>query len=491
MSFLPEIEPRTPRSPGPDRTPAKAPKLKSIPESQALQILEDIGLNPMQASFFLEVLDQDNLVLLDLVNWGAEEQKDKLVEVLPSMGNAKIDGILKKLRLTFFDMQEKAAEDLRARTSSTRPKGIYVPTPPRTPDQRQETPQKQMVTRPASSTSETEYPQFPRGNSDIAMAIENCTSSSDTWTQIGKDAGDLLNFEREEEQKAYHKVQERMAANIIKCQKSLQGPILVMGPSKLVPPGLIYRNGGGPPPEALAPAPPKKEKRSPRARRSKGGMEIEGAPGEGPGPFAKHDWKKMLSTQKSELQFADRTHKSYLLMLDNLLQDQALIGKDHMDNPWDLTLGPYHSDPKERMLKRELLHHFKAAPSPTPIVESSIDQVINQQIEELVASVDQNGDGQLSFDELGDAVKDDPEMAVKLQTVKINLALSSANKLQHTDNKLKKAILQMQLSGLRSALDTDGSGYLELDELVAAAENNPELTKKLSRIGIHLNRMIK
>uniref|UniRef100_A0A7S1HU95 EF-hand domain-containing protein n=1 Tax=Eutreptiella gymnastica TaxID=73025 RepID=A0A7S1HU95_9EUGL len=473
--------------------------------------LEECGLNPMQAKFVLDLLKEEGFDLMDVLDWSHERQSAMLSEALPAAGTPKVEMVVERLNMHSFATMQQSASPKKS-TPSDPPSYAAKP-----PPQLSEANQQGLAPRPPSSFEfyepispmKADKPgHYPRGHVEIEEAIQALRDASYTWTDIGQDASDLLVDEREEEEQAWHKLTARMTEGIRKFQ-SLTGPILVMGPSKLMaPPNIMWKkettaDGAGgatptapptTPSKALAPRPPQspmspKEKRKARiAARQNGSLEVEAVQNNLKG---KTDYKQLLHSQKMELAFGDRLHASYLQMLDKLLQDQLLIKAEVDANPWDLTLGVHRSQ-KERMLKRKILWMFGAAPEAEDVddpahVGHQSSLAIADELDALVKELDSSGDGLLQVDELAEALESKPEYAQRLMTLKINMALSTQNKLQ-SDNPMRRAMLQFQLNKLRQKLDLDDNGYLEYNELQAAADADPELQKKLSSIGIHVRK---
>jgi Ca2+-binding EF-hand superfamily protein len=210
---------------------------------------------------------------------------------------------------------------------------------------------------------------------------------------------------------------------------------------------------------------------------------------------AKPNFPEMIAQQQRELAFVDRMHVKYQKMVANLLEEQEKLQMDLNTNPWDLTLGMVH-DTKERHLKRKLLWLVGAAPEPD---ESAIsgrptgtpDRMITNELDELVQLIDEDGDGLLTNEELEARLAGDANLMLRLQALRINLALSSENTLQGSNSKTRRAMMQLQIKSVHNKLDLDGNGYIDVDELIEVATKRPELKKKLRSLGIHLDAMLR
>jgi hypothetical protein len=199
----------------------------------------------------------------------------------------------------------------------------------------------------------------------------------------------------------------------------------------------------------------------------------------------------MLGAQKADLDLSQQTLKEYGKTLNNLLHEQVDLKKEAEENPWDRTLGAFH-DREERMLKRKLLWLIGAAPPPEDMdkAEGALSQEIQEEIKELVAQIDTDGDGLLDDYEIAQKMEGDPLLQGRLQALRINVAMNNSRKQFHT-SRMKQAVLKLQLHNLRQRLSGAGDGYVKLSALVNVAKHDPVTTRKLGRLGINLDRLIR
>ena len=161
----------------------------------------------------------------------------------------------------------------------------------------------------------------------------------------------------------------------------------------------------------------------------------------------KPDYNRLIEEQNHELAFVDNLHQKYKAMVTKLLEEQAGIEMDMDNNPWDLALGMVF-DNKERHLKGRLLHLVGAAPEADDedINAKHLrleDQMIEKELDELVGLIDVDGDGLLTNEELATRLSDQPMLLLRLQTLRINIALSSDNTLQGDFSKTRRAMMQV------------------------------------------------
>ena len=81
-----------------------------------------------------------------------------------------------------------------------------------------------------------------------------------------------------------------------------------------------------------------------------------------------------------------------------------------------------------------------------------------------------------SDEELLQSVQDNPDMKFRLQTLRLNLALSPENKLR-SNNKVRRAVLTQRMDKVREQADIDGNGYVDLEELMTIVKRKPELAQ--------------
>lgn len=479
------------------------------------------GLSDMHARHLLDLLGDDGLTLGDLATWDQQQQKARLSEAFPLMSQGKIEQVLKKLRLLIYDTQHNEAPLME------RPPSGQIAAE-RSRDGR----------RPIESRDDNV------ALSAISHAMEHISSASKTWIDIADAADGLLMYEREEDAKNWKEHQEFLRAHTRVAEfnqddddndddSEADSPIFKLAPSKLIP----HPPGAGPQAESETPAtmkasPPPKQKNEPapwkrkdklyqllneqqkddadapdvtmdstaasdqksirnartKRARNRAQKDMEQA------TRAKPDYHKLIDDQRRELAFVEGLHLKYREMVNKLLQEQANIEADMDDNPWDLTLGMVF-DNKERHLKRKLLHLIGAAPEPDEEAINAIptrkeDVMIAQELDDLVALIDDNGDGLLTNDELEERLVGDPELMLRLQALRINMALSSENTLQGENSKTRRAMMQLQLRSVHAKMDLDQNGYIDVEELIEVGTKNPELTQKLQTLGVHLKSML-
>jgi len=499
-----------------------SPEYKKHPKS-SVRLGEDeligAGLSDLHARHLLDLLGDDGLTLEDMASWSQEQQKSRLQEAFPLMSVGKINQVLKKLRLSIYDNKNNGA------ALCERPPSSQV-----------------AAERMRSGRRPLESRDDNVALSAISTAMEEIANASKTWIDIADAADGLLMYEREEDAKnwATHQAFLRENTRVAQLNDTAeeeedlpQSPIFQIGPSKLVPQSASFSASpvGSPTSGQMVPQPPARKLNEPapwkrkdklyqllnEQQKEQDPMSLDSPTSEDLSPRkakdrikrgrnralkdmeqatrVKPDYNRLIEEQKHELEFVDNLHRKYQAMVTKLLEEQAGIDMDMDNNPWDLALGMVF-DNKERHLKRRLLHLVGAAPEAD---EDAInckhkrleDQMIEKELDNLVNQIDVDGDGLLTNEELAARLQDNPMLLLRLQALRINIALSSENTLQGEFSKTRRAMMQLQLRSVHDKMDLDKNGYIDVDELIEVGTNNPDLTRKLETLGVHLKAMLR
>uniref|UniRef100_A0A7S1HS04 EF-hand domain-containing protein n=1 Tax=Eutreptiella gymnastica TaxID=73025 RepID=A0A7S1HS04_9EUGL len=204
---------------------------------------------------------------------------------------------------------------------------------------------------------------------------------------------------------------------------------------------------------------------------------------------ARPNYAQLIQKQQHEMASLEGTYRAYTEIVDELLQEQRMIQEDIQESPWDLCAGPIR-DERERLLKRKLLWliggcNRELNPEDLTHDPNPVEAMINKELDDIVTQVDREAKGVVTMDELKAYVEEHPSLTPRLQALKVNLALSPANRLR-SNNRWRKAQMQIRLAKLRAEADLDGDGYIQLAELEQIAQERPEAMKALARVGIHL-----
>jgi|EP00670_Eutreptiella_braarudii_P004456 hypothetical protein len=510
-SSLPTLSPHPPSGPRPS-IQSSANLLPDIggqdaaaqgPPATADSCLQDAGVSLVHREKFLSHLASHGLDLDKLLSWNANALKNLLVEIFPSANDLKIG-----------DLQEKVQRALSSLEQERAP-----PSPPAKPPQ----------------TPEEWDHWFVRGNVDIASGIQSIHGSSAIWEDIFTNADHLLSFQREEEEEQWQQTKAVLEHNVLSNLSELTGSeeaasLTSTGSARSRDPAsfstilrqqaarvnALNRQSTGftpPPPPILeipfksnswrrkGPQPPADGAAAAAAAEEPLHLELRTPKSKPTRRHRRHhaeqrpplkgcvDYAQMLSQQQREIQFNDKMFKSYTKRVDELLEEQKLIIRDVQENPFSMAVGVIR-DKRERDLKRKLLSNLNALPSsaPTPEPEITDDVDVSHELNSIVEALDANGDGLLSFEELRALTDNDPYMKARLQTLKINMALSPANKMRG-GTKLRRAFMKIRVQNLRKKAGASGSDYLDLDKLVEIMKHNPEAMRAFEKAGIHLDRM--
>eukprot|EP00995_Heteronema_vittatum_P001413 NODE_11_length_2857_cov_225.710826_g9_i0.p3 GENE.NODE_11_length_2857_cov_225.710826_g9_i0~~NODE_11_length_2857_cov_225.710826_g9_i0.p3 ORF type:complete len:134 (+),score=49.09 NODE_11_length_2857_cov_225.710826_g9_i0:85-486(+) len=114
-----------------------------------------------------------------------------------------------------------------------------------------------------------------------------------------------------------------------------------------------------------------------------------------------------------------------------------------------------------------------------PSRHKAIQDQLQAELDRVVAEVDENGDGLMSTAELKEALEAHPELKEKLNVLAVNIALFDDDRIGNS----KEA--QERVDAIVEALDQDGDGMLNLEELKAA---NSSVKRRIStEFGININ----
>ena len=133
-------------------------------------ILQQAGLNPLQAQDIVELLREQNLDVMGMVRWKHEQLDAFWNEAFPRMEPAKLASVMKQLHILLHQ---------KCGTVMTAPNPYRYSAP----------------AREAAAQATPSYLWFVKGNPDITAALDHYNFSMDTWTDVEKEAGDLLTYE--------------------------------------------------------------------------------------------------------------------------------------------------------------------------------------------------------------------------------------------------------------------------------------------------------
>jgi Ca2+-binding EF-hand superfamily protein len=507
------------------------------------QQLATAGFSEMHARHLLDSLAESGVRLADFAKWTWEQQRAHMNQVFPLMSSAKVETWLKKLRLIFYDKAQVVDQSASPPKGATEPAAAAAsPAPrPKTGDDNEALNAINKAMRSINASSET-WSEIAKA-ADGLLTYERAEEERQ-WTQHEAFLREHIREFGTEHlalvQLGHSEIIEDIPTNGNGSDNPSAGEpeddrIFKLAPSKLIPQPPVKSpkaqadsapRNQNPATNAVRklnePAPWKKKDKLHyllheqnadiheanahvmKASQVKHVLSAEGQAKKARARAQRHleaatrakpKYDEMIQQQARELAFVERLHQKYEQLVDRLLEEQKLLQMDMDGNPWDLTLGMVH-DSKERHLKRKLLWHIGAAPEPDEQAISgrnaaTPDRMIANELDELVAVIDADGDGLLTNDELEERLTGDPNLMLRLQALRINLALSSANTLQGNNSKTRRAMLQLQLQNIHGKMDFDGNGYIDVDELIEVATQHPDLKRKLRSLGIHLDAMLR